>query len=279
MARRGALAREAHSVARGALSFQRAGAKTALRRAYADSPLRLLTPRNHGPAAWVYTATLGGGLVGGDRILLELELEAHARAFVSTQGPTRVYRGEQSCESEVRARVGAGALLLLLPDPVACFAGAAYRQHTQLELGEGASVACWDVLTAGRVACGERWAFRRYRASLTARREGRTLLDDALLLEPAHGPLAARLGPFDALATMLLAGPLVAEAAAQIRARIDAQPLSPGARLHAAASPIGADALLVRLAARSIEELLAAMRAHFAFLPSLLGDDPWARRM
>ena len=110
-------------VSRGRLSFLRVGATTAVSEAYADSPLRILTPRNHGEAAWAYTGSLGGGLVGGDRLRMEVTLGQSARAFISTQGPTRVYRSAHDCESELHASVGPGAALFLLPDPVACFAG------------------------------------------------------------------------------------------------------------------------------------------------------------
>ena len=109
-------------------------------------------------------------------------------------------------------------------------------------------------------------------------RDGKTLVDDALLLDPMHGPLAERLGRFEALATLFLAGPLFARARDEIRLQIDAAPIAAGSRTLAAASPIGDDSLLVRLAARSIEELLTAVRGYLAFVPVLLGDDPWARR-
>ena len=59
-------------LAQGRLSFERAGARTVGSAAYAESPLRLLTPGNHGEAARAYTSTLGGGLVDGDRVRLEL---------------------------------------------------------------------------------------------------------------------------------------------------------------------------------------------------------------
>jgi urease accessory protein len=265
-------------VSRGRLGFERAGARTAVATAYADSPLRILTPRNHGAAAWAYTSTLGGGLVGGDHLTLDLTLGPGAQAFVSTQGPTRVYRSVCGCESEVRARVAAGAALVLTPDPVSCFAGARYRQRTQIDLAASASLATWDVLAAGRVARGERWAFARYLASLSVRREGAPLVEEALLLDPAHGILSERLGRFDGIATLLLAGPLFAGARAAVLARVDAAPLAPGARILAAASPLGSDALLVRFAAESIEELLGTLREQLAGLPALLGDDPWARR-
>ncbi len=282
-----------HRVAQGRLSFQRAGDATAVRAAYADSPLRILTPRNHGDAAWAYLSTLGGGMVDGDALHLELFVEAAARAFVSTQGPTRVYRSARGCSSTCFARVDANAALLLLPNPLACFAGADYRQETRIELAASASLACWEILSAGRAARGERWAQRRSSSSLAVVRGGRTLIDEALLLDPRHGPLHERLGRFDAIATLLLVGPLFESARATVRAALDSAPLAPGARVLAAASPLGLNrsdragsrdpgdgdgALLVRCAAASVEELVLSLRAHLACVPLLLGDNPWARR-
>src|SRR5262249_46389552 len=160
-----------------------------LRDAYAESPLRLLTPRNHGAAAWAYTATLGGGFVDGDRTRLRISVGAGARAFVSTQGPTRVFRSPGGCESETAVAVERGGALVLAPDPTACFAGARYRQRTEIDLADGASVAAWDVLTAGRSARGERWAFQRCALGISLRRDGRTLLDECWLLDAEHGPI------------------------------------------------------------------------------------------
>src|SRR5207237_901842 len=136
-------------IAHGVLSFERAGAATVVGAAYAKSPLRLLTPRNHGAAAWAYTSTLGGGFVDGDRV-------------------------------------------------------------------------------ARRIAAGERWALDRCSLALTARHDGRTFLDESWLLDPSHGSLGARLGRFEALATVLIAGPLFATLGDRWRAELDSQP--PAAR-------------------------------------------------
>jgi urease accessory protein len=280
-----------HRVSHGRLSFQRSGDSTAVLSAYATHPLQILTPRNHGEAAWAYTGTLGGGFVDGDQIRLELNLETNTRAFISTQGPTRIYRSRADapggCASEVFAKIDAGAALFFLPDPVTCFAGATFRQHTEIELAETASVAIWEILNAGRAAYGkgERWAFNRYRSSLNIRRSGRALINDAVLLDPAHGKLSDRLGPFDALATIFLSGPLLAPSCRALAASIGAHPLAPGAPILSAASPIGpggSEGLLIRLASRSadtsMDQLIATMRGHLAQVPELLGDNPWARR-
>jgi hypothetical protein len=62
-----------------------------------------------------------------------------------------------------------------------------------------------------------------------------------------------------------------------VRARIEAAPVVRQARLLESVSPLDGDALLVRLAGASVEEVLRALRAHLAAIPSLLGDDPWRR--
>src|SRR5262245_60508320 len=167
-------------MARGHLAFRRVGAGTAVERAYAESPLRLLTPRNHGTAAWAYVSTLGGGLVDGDRLQLEISVGPGARAFVSSQGPTRVFRSAQGAASETVARVETGGALVLVPDPTACFGGARYAQSTRVHLEEGSSLVLWEVLSAGR----ERWGFTRCESTLRVL----PFLDERWLLDPEQGP-------------------------------------------------------------------------------------------
>src|SRR3989442_2941008 len=110
------------------LVFERVGPRSVVRSAFATSPLRLLTPSNHGHAAWAYTSTLGGGLVDGDEIRLDVRVGRDAAAVLATQGQNRVYRSARGCRSELAAEVEEGALLALLPDPTVCFAGARYAQ-------------------------------------------------------------------------------------------------------------------------------------------------------
>src|SRR4029453_17248052 len=62
----------------GALAVAHSGVRSVVTRARAASPLRLLMPKNDGTAAWVYTSTFGGGLVGGDCIDLDVDIGAGA---------------------------------------------------------------------------------------------------------------------------------------------------------------------------------------------------------
>ncbi|GMT97752.1 hypothetical protein KH5H1_18710 [Corallococcus caeni] len=261
------------------LAFERSGPRTVVRTALAHSPLRLLTPRNHGHAAWAYTSSFGGGLVDGDHLRLEVDVADGASALLATQGANRVYRSPNGCRSDLQARVGRDALLAWVPDPTVCFAGARYSQTLDVTLAPGASLVLADVVTAGRSARGERWAFLHYASRLRVAREGRALVDERWVLDPAHGALPERLGRFDALASVLLVGSALASAREALAARVAGLPVKPRAREVVSASPLGEDGLLLRVAAVSLETLLGTTRDWLSFLPGLLGDDPWARRV
>ena len=108
----------------GAITFELSGGRTAVTRAVARSPLRLLTPRPPGPAAWAFTSSFGGGIVDGDVLRIDVSVGEGASALVTTQASTKVYRSPKGARQVLSATVAEGALLALLPDPVACFGGA-----------------------------------------------------------------------------------------------------------------------------------------------------------
>jgi urease accessory protein len=181
-------------------------ARSRVSAAYAASPLRLLTPANHGHAAWVYTSSYGGGLVDGDAIVLDVDVGAGASAFVSTQASTKVYKSPRGTSSELRARVGEDGLLVVAPDPVVCFAASRYRQVQRFDLAPGAALVAVDWMSSGRRASGERWVFDAYDARLSVRLDGQLLVHDRLRLTAEDGALAARMGRFEVLAILVIAG-------------------------------------------------------------------------
>ena len=114
-----------HGAGVGHIEVARAAGRSRVTRVYATSPLRLLTPRNHGDAAWIYAASYGGGLLGGDRVAMSVRVEGGARAFLSTQASTKIYRSDRPAALELSATIGPSAQLVVWPDPVVCFAGRA----------------------------------------------------------------------------------------------------------------------------------------------------------
>ncbi|MBN1209125.1 MAG: urease accessory protein UreD [Myxococcaceae bacterium] len=265
-----------HAPGRGLLVLEQGARGTVVRAARANSPLKLLLPRNHGRGVWAYLASFGGGLVDGDSLHIEVDVGAGATGLLSTQSSTKVYRSPRGCRQALQARVGEEALLVLLPDPVACFAGARYEQETHVTLAPHASLVLLEAFTCGRAARGERWAFERYLARTLVEREGRPLLLDAVRLDPREGALPPRMGRFEALAMLAVLGPRVG--ALREALLHTPPPLRRRAPVIETASPLGAEGALLRVAATSVEEAMSAVRARLRSLPLLLGDDPLARK-
>jgi len=247
----------------------------------ARSPLRLLTPRSRGPSIWAYLSSFGGGLVAGDETRLDLHIGKHARCFMTTQASTKVYRNPQGrpCGHVIEATLDAGSTLVLAPDPVQAFAGANYTQAQKFRLEPDSGLVLVDCFCCGRLARGERWAFTRFESRNEVSIGSERLVLDSMLLDPSDGPLdgAHRLGRFNCLALILIIGEPLRHAAARLLEEWKEKPIVPRASLISSASPVRSGAL-VRLAGEKVEEVAREIRNSLAFVPDLLGDDPWARK-
>jgi urease accessory protein len=262
----------------GILDIARVDRRSVVRRAFATSPLRWLTPRNHGPAAWVYASSYGGGLVGGDTLRVTVTVGRGASAFVSSQASTKIYRSRDRTSAELTATVSAGGQLVLWPDPVVCYAGSTFRQAQCVDLDGDASLILVETMTSGRRAAGERWQFVEYANRITVRQDGRVVLFDSTRLSGLESNLAARMGRFDVLSSVAIIGPRFRENARAIADTLAARAIECRADLLVSAAPVGDSGCLLRVIGRSTEQVAGMVRGHLSFLSCVLGDDPWTRK-
>ena len=71
---------------------------------------------------------VSGGVLSGDKLAVEIAALAESRVQITTTGATRLYRrrsGGAESEQSVSIKVGDGAIVEYLPDPVIPFAGLA----------------------------------------------------------------------------------------------------------------------------------------------------------
>jgi len=232
-----------------------------------------MLPRPRGAAVWACAATYGGGLVAGDRIALDLQVQAGAALCLGTQSTTKVFRstGAEAAQ-ELSGDVAAGGLLAILPEPLSPFAGSRYRQRTTLRVATGGSLAWLDTVSAGRIACDEHWRHEAYDARTDLMIGGRLVLRDTLRLGP---DTPSKLGGHVAVTTLLLVGPRSAQAVSVGRSL--AEQHRPGHNgLLITCSPV-ADGVLLRLAAMDLEVLGRTVRSIIAPLSEPLDGDPWRR--
>lgn len=267
-----------HSPGSAHLTFTRHDTETVLTRAFAQSPAKLITTRGRGATCWVYSATYGGGLLGGDDIHMRVDVTTEARALLTTQASTKVYRSPRRSRQRVNATVEAGALLAVVPDPVVCFADADFMQTQRYELHETANLVLVDWMTSGRHGSGERWMFSRYESRFDIRRSSQQIFFDGLVLERNIDAVGDRMGRFDVLLTAIVTGPLVAAAAHTLVERISREPIARGLDFVASAAQLRDGGALLRMAGTSVEEVGRTLRSSLSFLSPLLGDDLWNRK-
>jgi len=262
---------------RAALDVQLVFGESTVTSALATSPMKLLTPRARGESVWSYTSSFGGGLVAGDRTQLAVNVSGGARCFLGTQSATKVYRNPAAlpCDHVTRAQVNDHSLLVFAPEPVQAFADSHYTQRQEFYLTPQAGLVLLDWFSAGRVARGERWAFKHLESRNDIFVDGERALVDPILL--SSDELAERMGRFNCLATLLLIGPSLKTASERLLQQIAARPVEKRATLACSASPVRAGALL-RVAGEEVEAVRRELSGHLTFLHDILGDDPWARK-
>ncbi len=107
-------------------------------RAVHEGPLRLLkTFHPEGPSvAHAVIVHPPGGLVGGDRLDLDIDVQPGAHLLVTTPAATRFYRSSHGEAAQVvHARVPLGARLEWLPQETLAYRGCQARNEARIQLG------------------------------------------------------------------------------------------------------------------------------------------------
>jgi urease accessory protein len=266
-----------------ALSATQDGAATRVHARH-DGPLRLLKtlyPEGQSIAHAVLVHP-PGGLVGGDRLDIDIDVQPGAHLLVTTPAATRFYRSiAGEAVQAVTARVAAGARLEWLPQETIAYSGCEGRNEVRLQLDEGASLIAGEVLVLGLPAAGLAFERGRMLQHLEIpdrwRDRGWLRADDPALLDgpcglAGHrvlGTLAfAQTAPFADVETLLT----------DSRACLDGVALTGVTHLSSPQGPL----LLARVVGDEVESVTLALRRVRALwrerLWALPGGDPriWA---
>jgi urease accessory protein len=153
------------------LRFERRAGRTVVTECRYTLPLQVMAPIAVDDAAAVVSIlNPTGGLVGGDRLHVDIHVGAGAHACLTTPSATKVYRAAaEAALQTVRITAAAGATVEWMPDHTIPFPGAALRQAIDVDLAEGARLLLVDAFSAGRVTRGEAWRFARLESGLEIR--------------------------------------------------------------------------------------------------------------
>ena len=198
------------------IGFVERHGRTRLSHLYQHDPLRVLFPdpaAGEPPVAVLLTTS--GGLVGGDRLAIAVDVGPGASAHVTAQAAEKIYRSAgPDIALDIALRVGTGGRLEYLPPETILFDGARLYRRAIVDLAADAVLLAGEILVFGRIASGERMASGLVHDSWELRRAGRLIWGDSFhlgddsmgnLLSKAANP--ACLDGAAACATLLLAAP------------------------------------------------------------------------
>ena len=131
--------------------------KTRLNELYHSDPLRILFPNI--PDKDILQAALvniSGGLVGGDKISVDMQIGRNAKALIASQSAEKVYRSAGAdTEMEIKITVKPGSWLEFLPQETILFQGSRLRRQIKVSIEGDGSLVAGEILVFGRRGHGE----------------------------------------------------------------------------------------------------------------------------
>lgn len=161
-----------------------------------------------------------GGLAGGDRLRIDVDVGEGAWAQLTSPGAAKWYRAERPASQQLELQIAAGATLEWLPQETIIYSGAQAQLSAQVELLGDARLYYWDMVALGRPACGERFVDGYFQSRLELRRDGRTLWHERQRVEGGDPLLDSPIGldGHSLFATFIVTGNIDAELLAHCRA-------------------------------------------------------------
>jgi urease accessory protein len=241
------------AVGRIALTVAHDGSRSSRTRLYEDGPLRVRFPRSDIlEAVLINTA---GGVAGGDRLAIEIDVGGRAELTLTTAAAEKVYRAlDEDASVAANLTVEDGGKLHWLPQETILFDNAGLRRDINIDVAGRGQLLLAEAVVFGRTAMGETVARGRLIDRWRVRRAGELVFADTVRLDGAVADLLrypAVAGGGGALGTVL-AMPA------------DAQALD-GLRKLSFGGEVGISAwngfMLARLVARDGEALRRDLRA------------------
>ena len=131
------------------LQYRSLGARTQVRSRH-RGPLRVQRPFfPEGKVNHTYLLHPPGGVVGGDSLRVQVQVDADAHALLTTPGATKVYQSAGARASVIN-QLNVTGICEWLPQETIVFSGADFHSTTSIELQHGAALIAAEVVCLGR---------------------------------------------------------------------------------------------------------------------------------
>lgn len=149
------------------------------------SPLKIGTPNIQEERLQLVLMMASAGILKGDSFQYEITCGNDTKTLITEQSYTKIFdTGEQGAEKHMEIQLEGNASLFYRPSAVIPFAGSSFDSFTTVRLNRESEFLCSDILAAGRVGMGEKFAFSHYRNRICVMVEERPVWLEHCYLQP-----------------------------------------------------------------------------------------------
>lgn len=168
------------------MEFAHQDGMTQLRRSQAQAPLKFQRPFYPEGKAICHGVMLhtAGGIVGGDRLSIDIKLGKSSHTLLTTAAATKLYRSTGNYSTQTTSiSIADQGCLEWFPQETILFNGAQYRQNTHIDLVDNAIWVGWELTRLGRSARRETFQSGMWRSHTEVWRNNQPLWIDRQFVE------------------------------------------------------------------------------------------------
>jgi urease accessory protein len=133
--------------------------------------------------AHIYIMSSSGGILQGDEQKINVVMGKNSTARITTQSATKIYKMENGYASQyIDIHSQEGSYLEFVPHQIIPFKSSRFYQEVNLEVEKDAILIYSEIISAGRIASGEKFDFDLCFLRTSARRNGKILFTDVMNL-------------------------------------------------------------------------------------------------
>ena len=143
-------------------------------------PAKFIAPESHASGVLCFISSYGGGMLGGDKVSINIEVgmnsglillpQANSRAYTNTEGKT--------ARQDMNIKILKGGRFIFNADPLVLHEKSKFMQNTNLFLNENSGAILIDWFSIGRSENGEKFLFSDYSSNLSISDSSSTFLID-----------------------------------------------------------------------------------------------------
>jgi urease accessory protein len=167
------------------LTYRHNRAKTQAVQNQGTAPLKVQRSFYPEDAAICHNTILhtAGGIVGGDKLQIDIDLQPQSRAVITTAAAGKIYGGNGTPATQsIVQNIGENACLEWLPQETIVFNQAIFHQHLRVNLAATGSWLGWEINRFGRTARGERFTQGEWKSATEVYRQGKPIWIDRQVL-------------------------------------------------------------------------------------------------